>query len=350
MNLDELQSVQARERQSSDLQHLRSSFYREVGEFIQELTQERAQAVDRADDPFSSSEVRQLSNDIETAEQTVEAIYERRVGKVVKKASIAAAGMPVDTDGLTDEEASLFDDLVVRIENNRENVLSVLDGNAPSVSCSVDSTEDDHIGTEMESPSASPAPDSDATPEIDAGSDPTPDTEGVSAADLMGSGPDESADPTGASPAASEAETEAESTASSEPTADSTPDPDADALTATEASESAPPEEPPAPNLEAGGGSPTEVQPDDAPPGVGSEETSGSKERTSADPSATDESTDESSNIPGLPRTTVRITDDIGEVVGADNRDYDLGSEDVVTLPEPNADVLVDKGAAERLD
>ena len=30
MNLDELQSVQARERQSSDLQHLRSSFYREV--------------------------------------------------------------------------------------------------------------------------------------------------------------------------------------------------------------------------------------------------------------------------------------------------------------------------------
>jgi DNA replication factor GINS len=347
MNLDELQSVQARERQSSDLQHLRSSFYREVGEFIQELTQERAQAVDRADDPFSSPEVRQLSNDIETAEQTVEAIYERRVGKVVKKASIAAAGMPVDTEGLTDEEASLFDDLVVRIENNRENVLSVLDGDAPSVSCSVDSTEDDRIGTETESPSASPSPDSDATPEVDAQSDPTPDTEGVSAADLMGSGPDESADPTEAPTSEAETGTATES----EPTADSTPDPDADALTASEAEASAPPEEPPTPEpgAESADASRTEVQPDDAPPGVGSEDTPASDEQTSTDESS-EESADESSTIPGLPRTTVRITDDIGEVVGADNRDYDLGSEDVVTLPEPNADVLVDKGAAERLD
>jgi DNA replication factor GINS len=347
MNLDELQSVQARERQSSDLQHLRSSFYREVGEFIQELTQERAQAVDRADDPFSSSEVRQLSNDIETAEQTVEAIYERRVGKVVKKASIAAAGMPVDTDGLTDEEASLFDDLVVRIENNRENVLSVLDGDTPSVSCSVDSAEDDHIGTETESPSASPAPDSDATTEVDAQPDATPDTEGVSAADLMGSGPDESADPTEAPTSEAETGTATES----EPTADSTPDPDADALTASDASESAPPEEPPAPEPESepDATARTEVHPDDAPPSADSGTTPASDEQTSTDESS-EEAAEESSNIPGLPRTTVRITDDIGEVVGADNRDYDLGSEDVVTLPEPNADVLVDKGAAERLD
>jgi DNA replication factor GINS len=55
-------------------------------------------------------------------------------------------------------------------------------------------------------------------------------------------------------------------------------------------------------------------------------------------------------NVPGIPRTTVRITADVGEIVGADDRDYDLGSEDVVTLPSPNADVLVEKDAAERLD
>ena len=51
-----------------------------------------------------------------------------------------------------------------------------------------------------------------------------------------------------------------------------------------------------------------------------------------------------------MPRTTVRITDEVGQVVGADDRDYDLGAEDVVTLPEPNADVLVDKDAAEPLE
>jgi len=138
MNLDELQSVQARERQSSDLQHLRSSFYQEVGEFIRERNEERARAVEDADDPFSEPEVRRLTDDIETAEGTVEAIYERRVGKVVKKASIAAAGMPVEDDGLTSEESALFESLVARIEDNRERVLSVLDGDAPSVSCSVE--------------------------------------------------------------------------------------------------------------------------------------------------------------------------------------------------------------------
>ncbi|MFT4883958.1 MAG: DNA replication factor GINS [Natronomonas sp.] len=349
MNLDELQSVQARERQSSDLQHLRSSFYREVGEFIQELTEERARAVDRTDDPFSSPEVRQLTNDIETAEQTVEAIYERRVGKVVKKASIAAAGMPVDTDGLTDEEASLFDDLVVRIENNRDNVLSVLDGDAPSVSCSVDASETETGTTGVDAPTdTSPAPDTDPSPETDTGAEATPDTEGVSAADLMGSGPEESVEPTGATPSASEAE---EATAPEETTDASTPDPDADALTATDATgDSVPPEEPPAPDPGPTETARTEVEPDDAPPGGDTGETATSDAPAATDSPTNDESSEESRDIPGLPRTTVRITDDVGEVVGADNRDYDLGSEDVVTLPEPNADVLVDKGAAERLD
>jgi DNA replication factor GINS len=81
----------------------------------------------------------------------------------------------------------------------------------------------------------------------------------------------------------------------------------------------------------------------DAGPNLGADAGDGTDDRT-ADPSD-----DDGSSIPGLPRTTVRITDDVGEVVGADDRDYDLGSGTVVTLPEPNADVLVDKDAAERL-
>ena len=183
MNLDELQSVQARERQSSDLQHLRSSFYADVGEFIAELQNERARAVERADDPFSSSEVRHLTDDIETAESTVEAIYERRVGKVVKKASIAAAGMPVEDDGLTAEEEQLFESLVSLIEENREAVLSVLDGDAPNVSCTItDETE------ELAPTSASrstPEPSTESPPDLDA-------------AELMGGASDtaESTEPT----------------------------------------------------------------------------------------------------------------------------------------------------------
>lgn len=304
MNLDELQSVQARERQSSDLQHLRASFYREVGEYLEGLNSERAAAVERADDPFSAPEVRRLSDDIETAEQTVEAIYERRVGKVVKKASIAAAGMPVDDEGLTEEEAALFEDLVARIERNRETVLAVLDGDPPAVSCSIDDAQGIDRGVKPTE------------------TDPNDTTRGeaaedaVNAADLMGGGEGEpSADDVGE--------------ASAEPATD----PAADPLAAEEAA---------GPDR-----TPTEVPPERGPPGSASEGRTRSSREDEGDDTGSDGA---GSKTPGIPRTTVRITADVGEVVGADDRDYDLGPEDVVTLPEPNAEVLVRKDAAERLE
>ena len=40
-------------------------------------------------------------------------------------------------------------------------------------------------------------------------------------------------------------------------------------------------------------------------------------------------------------RTTVRITRDVGEIMGVDERTYHLASEDVVTLPEVNATPLL---------
>ncbi|TKR28186.1 DNA replication complex subunit Gins51 [Natronomonas salsuginis] len=317
MNLDELQSAQARERQSSDLQHLRSSFYTEVGDFIGELNDERARVVEAADDPFSEPEVRRLTDDIETAEGTVEAIYERRVGKVVKKASIAAAGMPVEEDGLTREEEALFTDLVARIEQNREQVLSVLDGEMATVSCTIDdettdtapdSTEPDPETSDRSPADRSPVTDPDSASNVDSGV--SADSEGINAADLMGGTADGG-------------------------TSDSAPNPSGttppDPSTAPSAS---PVDSTPGRN---GGPSGEAVSPDPSPVDTGSQ----SRSAGSADvnPDA----------IPGLPRTTVRITADVGEIVGADDRDYDLGPEDVVTLPEPNADVLVEKNAAERL-
>jgi DNA replication factor GINS len=47
---------------------------------------------------------------------------------------------------------------------------------------------------------------------------------------------------------------------------------------------------------------------------------------------------------------TVQITDDVGAIYGVDDREYDLASEDVVTLPSENAQPLVERGAAEKLD
>ena len=230
---------------------------------------------------------------------------------MVKKASIAAAGMPVDDDGLTEEEAALFDDLVDRIERNRESVLSVLDGEGPSVSCSVDAGA-------SEGP---PAPD--PTPETAAPTE-TPADEGVDAADLMGGSPEDAGAEAGSGAEAGE-------------------------VGASGAPESAPgqradsPPEPPTADLD-----PVEESPPDPTDAGGAGETDGGGRP--ADRSSEDDDAGAGGTLPGMPRTTVRITDDVGEVVGADDRDYDLGAEDVVTLPEPNADVLVDKDAAEPLE
>lgn len=325
MNLDELQSVQARERQSSDLQHLRSSFYREVGEYIQDLTAQRDELVEDAEDPFSVPAVRQLTDDIETAEQTIEAIYERRVGKVVKKASIAAAGMPVGDEGLTAEESELFDDLVARIEENRETVLSVLDGGSSAGTYSLrDEDGSSRSGTDRESGVDAPN---------DGEDDGSAATEGVSAADLMGAeDPDEADD------------AENESSDDSSPT-EIPPEP---------GPPGAPPEETGTSSDDADdSGGPASDGPDaSAKPGGSDENESADQSVAAVGSDETDETggSDEESGIPGLPRTTVRITADVGEVVGADDRDYDLRREDVVTLPEPNAEVLVDNDAAERLE
>ena len=336
MNLDELQSAQARERQSSDLQHLRSSFYREVGEFIEKLNEERARVVESVEDPFSEPEVRRLTDDIETAESTVEAIYERRVGKVVKKASIAAAGMPVESDGLTNEEQALFDDLVARIERNRDTVLSVLDGDSPTVSCSIDETSEDETDVEHARETGSPPVDEpSATGDRTGTPDANTDSGGVSAADLMGGTNGSTAESENASVGRESPEIDSNAGDSNRPENSSRernpPEPEAP-----------PPESP----SDTESDSPTPPTPEPTSNNVESERNS----RSPSEQNATgQEPTETSSEIPGLPRTTVKITADIGQIVGADDRDYDLGAEDVVTLPEPNADVLVEKNAAERL-
>jgi DNA replication factor GINS len=257
VNLDDLQSVRDTERRKDSLQHLEASFYGDVADYITGLREERSTVADASSDPFADPEVRRLTDEIETAEGTVEAIYERRVGKLVKLASFAAADMPADEEGLTHEERDLFEELVSRIKENRRHVLSVLAGEAGPTGGETgrtEPTEPTPEPTEADRPSRTQRPE----PE-------TPDPD-VSAADLMGG-----AEPT--------------------PT-DDDPEPPVD--------------DPPA------------------------EETAG--------------------RSPDTERRTVRITEDVGEIVGFDARTYTLAADDVVTLPVENAEPLVEREAAEPLD
>jgi DNA replication factor GINS len=349
MNLDELQSIRDRERQSDTHQQLRESFYQDVAEFIQNLREERDRAADRADDPFDSPEVNRLTDDIKTAEQTVEAIYERRVGKLVKKASIAAADMPVEDEGLTEEERHLFDSLVDDIEASREHVMAILDGEDPPATDATETgraptpAEPDRTPTrdtggrespgaaDPESTPAAPGPDaqSDAGREPPAtGGDPAPE-ERVDAADLMaGDSPATSPEPDAGG-------------GRSDPGADGSPD-DTGRVPVE------PDDHPP--------GSPRAERPTDEHPAAASgstDEGQGGSPGTASESAPSgddlrDVGTDEDPVV--IDRTTVRITRDVGEIFGVDQRDYDLSAEDVVTLPTENAEPLIERDAAERFD
>lgn len=286
MNLDELRAVQDREREKDSLQHLRDSFYAEVGQYIGDLRAERERQADRAEDPFADAEVRRLTDEIETAEEVAESIYERRMGKVVKTASLAAAGYRAETEGLTAEESNLFDDLVDRIEDNQSTVLDVLAGDdAVEPPGDAESPLDSGDGGATDAPPAPPSPPSDGGGEAAAGED---------KADT-GSGEAEDGDR-----------------------------PPAEAIAAT--------------------------APDD---GNGADDggLTGQAAGTAADGSDDDAlATDAAAAMGDTDRVTVRITADVGEIVGVDGTAYDLHADDVVTLPEENAMPLVEKDAATRVE
>ncbi|MFC7057434.1 hypothetical protein [Halovenus salina] len=293
MDLNELQSVRDRERQTDKLQQLRESFYADAGSFIQQLHTERDRAVDRAEDPFDSPEVRQLTDEINTAEQTVEAIYEKRVGKIVKAASFAAADLPAESDGMTAEEQTLFDDLVGNIKDNRERVLALLDGEEPSQPTDT---------TQAESSSASPASGDSVPPETaetPGGWDENDNSEGVTAADVMG----------GDGPSPVPDSTQSEATGKGDPQP-----------------------EPPSPADEA---VPPSAEPVDPPV----RNDGGTATQTPEAPQA----------VPDIERQRVQILDDVDTFLGFDDRDYDLEADDVVSLPAGNADILLERGVAREL-
>jgi DNA replication factor GINS len=261
MDLDQLQSVRDRERGADDLQELRESFYADAIEFVNDLRAERKRAAGEAAEPFDSPRVNRLTDRIQTAEQTLEAIYEKRVGKVVKAATFAAADLPAEAEGMTAEEAELFETLVAAIRENREQVLGQF--------------------AEGDEPIPNPP---DATDEAGAASATDPATEGI----------DRRGDDPGAEPT---------DLADRENEQGHPPDPSAETRSASEA--------------ESEGGS---------------------------------ESTDAPEGGQGVERERVLITDDVGAILGVDDREYDLAADDVVRLPAANAEPLIEQGVAERLE
>jgi DNA replication factor GINS len=356
MNLDELRSAQAKERRKDSLQHLRDAFYDDVAAYVADLRAARDRRAEQVANPFSDDDVRRMSDEIETAEEVAEALYERRVGKVVKLASFAAADMSVETEGLTTQERALFDDLVARIRENKSTVLAALTGEEPPTSPDGSLTAAAADGPDEEATGAdAPATRDDATgpraadePPVDASL-----ADGQSDPDVLAGAMG------GESPASPSRE-------SSEPDAGDDPagPPDSE-----ENADRTPTGRPASATADSGA---TPVEPGAAPPGAGDAGDAPPADGPSVDDSSADASTSPPTDAPaesdaaadrsavseadrpdgaaGVDRETVRITRDVGSIFGVDEREYDLASEDVVTLPAENAEPLVRRDAAERIE
>ena len=223
MNLEELRRIREQERATDSLQKLRADFYTDVADYLVELRVERDAMANNVDDPFTDPEVQRLTDELQAAERTVEALYERRVGKIVKLASFAAADMAVEVDGLTKEETELFDTIVETIREFSTQITETLEASA---STGVEDTYRNEDASTIERSSKTD-----------------------------------------------------------------------------------------------------------------------SEEAANVDQEDKDDETDG-----GTDRTTVRITEDVGPIVGVDNRDYHLDRDDIVTLPTENAQPLIDGDVAEPID
>ena len=373
MDLEDIQSARSRERRTDSLQPLADSFYEDAGAFVRELRAKRTEVAAAADDPFDSPDVRRLTNSIKTAENTVEAIYERRVGKVVKLASLDAAGMTPDDDGLTPEERDLFGTLTEAIEHNRNEVIEGLattddgtsdpTGDEPIADAEPDPRPESGSGSESDSdPGLEPEPGIESGSELDAA-----ETDATTAASRTA----HRANVDGATGGVADRDANPVADGKGTTDADTNTDVNADAVGAADAMGAPAGTAPREPGSGAGREDANTASADaGAPAGptnaarstdtvdAGGPSTRGgsdSDRRTDPDHDSGAEGRDRTGTGTGnesgtTDRETIRVTRDVGEIVGIDERVYELASEDVVTLPTANAKPLVDRNAAERLD
>ncbi|MCX2818827.1 hypothetical protein EGH25_05630 [Haladaptatus sp. F3-133] len=123
MELEDLRAAQADERRSEKLQELPDSFYEDAADYIESLREKR----DACDDPYSE-EAQRLNDELNSARQVAEAVYERRVGKVVKMASLSANGHTATEERMTREERDMYERIVDEIRAGQEHVEGLLEG------------------------------------------------------------------------------------------------------------------------------------------------------------------------------------------------------------------------------
>lgn len=306
VTLREIQQKLNRERKSSDLQHLEADFYTQVGELLDKLYEERNEHIKTTNNPFQSREIQELSDKIQTIEDTVDALYQQRSGKIIDKAGFAAADMIDGINGATKEEEQLFENLVTTLTDARKNIATTIDEQR---NVSVDMS----LTNEQETPDTT----TEHNTQKQVQSNTNTDNAGKQKTRSVENG--EPAINIDSDNLLSEDNNNEENNTSSEQaTTPSTNNNEKD----------------------------NETEPNVA-------------NRRNADndidviPDETQDNTEietTESNTANIDRITVEIETSIGKIIGTDNREYTLEENDVVTLPKENASALISKDAAKKID
>jgi DNA replication factor GINS len=110
-----------REERKSKLVPLESDFYEKAARQIRELEEEKSRIEDIYSTKYSI-----IEDEIKTARKSLENIIERRMGKIIKEASLRASSKQKekqDIDSLTQEERELYNHLLELVTRWRSQVL-----------------------------------------------------------------------------------------------------------------------------------------------------------------------------------------------------------------------------------
>ena len=124
MNLEDLASKLALERDSDRLQPMEEAFYAQAAAYVERLEQARRVAADYR-------EAGMIDDEIKNARILIEGVFDRRMSKILQYAAIYAAGTRLNVEGLIAPEKAVFDALVAALEQGRGAILEPALGAAP---------------------------------------------------------------------------------------------------------------------------------------------------------------------------------------------------------------------------
>ena len=116
MNLDDLRLIQVNERRSEGLQELERDFYGQVRAYIKALEEDKRN--------MEAPQAMKIDDELRSVRSVIEGIFNRRIGKIVKMASLRASGSQESPKGVTPEELDLFEQLTDLISRSRAIILN----------------------------------------------------------------------------------------------------------------------------------------------------------------------------------------------------------------------------------